>query len=535
MNRLTLFLTGLGLAFILSSFGALLWRRFYQEENQTAVQRIFKNSAVPFIARIIIRFLDLIFYVVLYSTLPGAEIGPYTFAALLVAQYLGTFTEFGLGTLLTREVAKDKTIAPQLFTTTLGLRWGLVLAAIPFAALIIGFYSLLAAFGWGETISLVGQQAIWILLLTLIPSAYSGASTALYNAAEKMEIPAFIELLTAILSIIARLLALWLGFGILGLAWAAVLVSTLTALIYLVFQFQSKDQQFLNVFSQSLHWNLTLVWQMIPLALPLMLNNLLNVVFFRFDLFLVKAFGAGQGDLLVQQYAIAYQILNIALILPPVITFAVFPTLARRADGAREALAKAQNQTLQALLLLAFPLAMALSILAPDLIQLFTRRHAADYLPISAEVLAIIAWFLPLSFTNGLLQYVLIAINQQKLITRAFLIGAFFNLSANLLLIPPFGLYAASIITILSEMVLLAVFLPLLHKEQLTPPLLKLAWRPFLATLIMGSVMLSGQKLGWFTEIALAIPVYIAMLWGLKTFGAEEKAFLRSLGIGFQD
>src|SRR5690606_41318030 len=66
-------------------------------------------------------------------------------------------------------------------------------------------------------------------------------------------------------------------------------------------------------------------------------------------------------------------------------------------------------------------------------------------------------------------QYVLIAVNRQAAITRAFLLGAAFNLGANLLLIPllatylgrpEWGLYAAAAVTILSELVLYAVFRP---------------------------------------------------------------------------
>ena len=61
---------------------------------------------------------------------------------------------------------------------------------------------------------------------------------------------------------------------------------------------------------------------------------------------------------------------------------------------------------------------IGLMLLAPDLVQLFAHRNAGDYLPVSANVLAILAWFLPLSFANGLLQYALIAVNQQRAMKR---------------------------------------------------------------------------------------------------------------------
>jgi O-antigen/teichoic acid export membrane protein len=523
-DRLTLFLLGLGGLLLLTAAAVALYRRFYRDDNNAA-RRILKNSAVPFAVRLLVRALDLIFAIVLYSTLPGAEIGPYTLAALLVAQYLATLTDFGLGVLLTREAARDPAAAQRLFGITLALRLLLVLLlAAPAAWLLIGSYTLLAGVGVGEPISAVGQQAIWILLLTLFPSAYAGAVTALYQAHERMEVPAVVELITAIISMAVRIVVLLLGYGILGLAWAAVAVTTLTALIFLGLQLR-------DFFGPRLAWD----WQqgkwLLLTAFPLMLNNLLNVVFFRFDMFIIKANGGGQGDLLVQQYAVAYQILNIALILPPVITFAVFPVLARRADGERAALAEAQNRTLQALLWLAFPLTVGIMLLAPDLITFFTRRNAPDYLPISAHVLAILAWFLPISFINGLVQYVLIALNQQAAITRAFVIGAAFNLSTNLLLVPHFGLYAASVITILSEVVLLAVFLPLLRRAGLTPPLLQLAWRPLLAAGLMGvglgALRWAGVPLHWIGQAMLAVPVYVLGLGLLGAFGRSERALLR--------
>jgi O-antigen/teichoic acid export membrane protein len=502
-----------------------LWRRYYRDD-QNAARRIVKNSVVPLAARLVVRALELVFVIVLYSVLDGADIGPYVLGSMLVAQFLGTISEFGLGVLLTREVARDPDAAPRLFGITLLMRWLLALAVVPVAALFIAGYDLLGWLEWGEPLTPIGKQVIWVLLLTLPPSAYAGAVTALYNAAERMEVPALIELITAMLSMVARIALLLLGFGILGLAWAAVAVTSITALIYLALQLR-------DFFPPTLRWDGTLVRQLFWLALPLMINNLLNGIFFYSDTFVIQAFGPGDGELLVTQYRIPYQILNIAMILPPVITFAVFPLLARRAAGERAALRLAQNHTLAVLLLLAFPIAMGTTLLAPDLIRFFTRDNAWQYLPISAQVLMLLAWFLPLSFVNGLLQYVLIAINRQQAITRAFVIGALGNVVGNILVVPQYGLYGASVTTILSELVLLAVFWPVLRQEGLIPPLLALAWRPALAMLGMGAAMwgalLLAGSLGWLAAGLVALPVYAGLLWLLGALGSEELALLRQV------
>jgi O-antigen/teichoic acid export membrane protein len=516
----------------LLALAAWLWRRFYRDDPANTARRVVKNSAVPFAARLLVRALDLVFAVILLSTLPGPAVGMYYFAALIVVQYFGTIAEFGLGVLLTRDVARDPGAAPRLFGVTLALRWLLALAAVPVAALLVGVYALLGMLGLGEPITPAGQQVIWVLLLTLVPSAYSGAVTALYNAAERMEVPALVELLTAIVSLFARVIVLLLGFGVLGLAWTAVAVSTLTALLY--FWLQRRD-----FFRPVLGWDAAQARAIVPQAFPLMLNNLLGAVFFRFDTLLVKAFGGGQGDLLVAQYNVAYQIVGVALILPPVVTFAVFPLLARRAADDRAAMAEAQRRTLQALLLLAFPLALGLSLLAGPLVELFTRRNASEYLPVSANALAVLAWFLPLSFVNGLLQYVLIAVGRQRAITRAFAIGAAFNLAANLLAMPlaagvlgqpEYGLYAAAAITTLSEVLLLALFWPTLRAEGLAPQLLQLAWRPALAAVAMGATIgalfVALPGLPWLAAFLGAV-VYLLGLWAVGAFGVEERALAR--------
>lgn len=535
IDRLTLVLLLIGAGLLILGAGAILWRRLYRDDPANTARRIFKNSAVTFGLRLFVRGLDTVILLLLVGSLDPAALGAYNTAALLVAQYLATFTEFGLGVLLTREVARHPNAAQRLFGVTLGLRLILIgVAAVPVAWLVITAYHAIGALGLSEPLTNEGQQAIWILLLTLVPGAYSGAVTALYNAAERMEVPAVIEVFTALLSFLARIGVLVLGWGVIGLAWAAVFVSSITALIFLALQVRT-------FFTPTLSFDGTALRQLVPQALPLMLNNLLSVIFFRFDLFIVRAFGGSNADLLVQQYVLPYQLLNIALVLPPAVTFAVFPLLARRAGGARSELASAQQRTLHLLLLIAFPLAMLMTVLADDLVWLFARRRFAEYLP-SVTVLAVLAWFLPLSFVNGLLQYVLIAIERQTAITRAFVIGAAFNLTANLIAIPlairwgrpQDALLAAAVITILSEVVLYMVLHPVLRREGLTPAIHRLMWRPALASLLMAVAMAPAILWlpGWLGSagaILIGPLVYVAGLWMLGAIGAEELALARRI------
>jgi O-antigen/teichoic acid export membrane protein len=183
------------------------------------------------------------------------------------------------------------------------------------------------------------------------------------------------------------------------------------------------------------------------------------------------------------------------------------------------------------LLLAAFPVAVATTVLAPDLVRLFAgRQEAPMYLNVSDRALAILIWFLPLSYVNGLTQYILIALNRQGAITRAFAAMSAFNLAANLTLLtlfPGSGIYIASVLTVLSEAILYLAYLPLLRREHAAQPLFTLAWRPALAALVMGAAMLAVVQLHWLAALAVAPPVYLAALWISGAFGAEERALAR--------
>jgi O-antigen/teichoic acid export membrane protein len=158
------------------------------------------------------------------------------------------------------------------------------------------------------------------------------------------------------------------------------------------------------------------------------------------------------------------------------------------------------------------------------------------FLPDSAIALRILIWFLPLSFFNGLTQYVLIAIGRQARITLAFACAALFNVGANLLLVPRYSYVAAAWITIVSEVVLLVPFLLALRGRLSAGAALGAALRPFPAALVAGLVLaLAGQATP--TEAVplrlllagAALAVYLVMIPLTRVFDGAEWGTLLSL------
>jgi O-antigen/teichoic acid export membrane protein len=510
---LLLFASGL---FVIGVASMVLLLRFDRVERQQDVaRRLLRNSAIPLLIQVLVRGIDFGFVMVFYRLLTKDAAGEYELAALLVTLYLGTISEWGLGVLLTRELARDRAAIVGTFGTALLLRLALSVLAIPVALAIIGAYQGLAAvdlIAYG--ISSRGALVILILALTLLPGTIGSAVTSAFLAAERPVVPAIANLLNNVVSTALRLLALILGLGVVGVAGAAFVATILNAAVFVWLLRR-------HIGWPGWHWDWSIGRSMLQAAFPLMLNSLLMVVFFRFDTFIIQMF---RGTEAVANYHVAYKVPPIALILPPIVVNALFPRFSRQALGDRTGLLSGYRLTLRVLLLIALPLAATVSLFSTNVVHFIAGSE--QYGRETSQALAILIWFVPLSYVNGIAQYVLIALDRQSAITRAFVITALFNLGTNMVLVPRWGIAAAAFTTVASELVLYLPFRRVLMAELHAAPLLELLWRPALA--------IAGSSLGMFflrdvplISLVVGALLYGLLLWLTGTVTAEDRQLMR--------
>jgi O-antigen/teichoic acid export membrane protein len=255
-----------------------------------------------------------------------------------------------------------------------------------------------------------------------------------------------------------------------------------------------------------------------------MLNNLLSSLFFRIDILILKPF---KGDAVVGYYQTAYKFIDALNVIPSNFTLAIFPVLSRMAANAKDAMLRAYVLSLKMLLWIAMPITVGTIFIARELIMIF---GGDAYLPDSAIALQALIWFLPFSFINSVTHYVLIALGQQRFLTKAFVVGVTFNVIANLIAIPPLSYVGASLVTVFSEMVLLIPFYYSVRKNLASVPFASIAWRPVIASGIM------GVGLWWLIErvgLLLAIPfagiLYLIVLVALGALGEDERALVKKI------
>ena len=467
------------------------------------LRRVARNALVPLLAMVIARGLMWAFAAYYLRVLGEVNYGYYAHAVNLIG-FFGPLTDFGLGVLLTREVSRRPDAASAYFKIVQRIRLLLAVAAVPVVLLIM------AGIWYAEIVPANAIVTAGLLAVALIPANVAGTASSLFAARERMDYTALVQIATALFTVGLGTVAIALDWGYVGLAVTALVANVVTAFVLL--------RALPLEHSTAAPWDGKLARTLMLASFPLMLNALLNVVFFRID---IQVLTMARDITEVGYYGAAYKYVEAFALLPSALVLALFPALSRIAPTDRAALQSIFNKALQFMLVLAVGGAVCFSWYATSFIWLIGGE---GFLPHGATALAILIWFLPLSYVNAITQYVLIALDQQKWIAIAFAIATAFNLVTNIIFVPQYGYAAAAVTTVLSEVVLLAPFFIIARRWEVTIPVIRVGWRVLLA----GSGMVAGA---WLTRGMPALPsmafagtVYLGLAIVLGALPREDLA-----------
>ncbi len=511
--KLGLFISFMAWMIVVFLLAIWLWRLAYREEKHaaTTTQRVAKNSLAPMALNLFNRVIDFAFAALMLRVLQPENAGNFYFAVVIVG-WVEIFTNFGLNTFLTREVSRDRSGANRFFANTSILR--LILGGIALPVLII---ALLVGNGLFQ---LTQETAITIVLLALaqIPSSLSTGMTAMFYAYEKAEYPAALGVVTVLLKVMLGVPALLAGWGIIGLGVVSLIVNCITFVVLYVLMVR-----LITLGVPRYENDPALRRGMLRESFPLMLNHLLATLFFKVDVPLLQAL---QGPTVVGWYSTAYKWIDALNIIPAYSTMALFPVMSRQATEDKAALMRSTRFAVKFLVMIALPIAVLTTFLAPFLVLVLGGQA---YLPHAAIALQIMIWSIPFGWINSIVNYILIALGQQSKLTRAFVIGLTFNISANLILIPRFSFVAAAVVTILSELVEGLVFMIYLERSLGSIQWIRLLWRLFASAGAMLIVMALAWPLHPIVALIAGPIVYLGGLLVLRVIGPEEKRVLNRL------
>lgn len=407
----------------------LLNPRAFFFENLGLKQTIAKNTFWLAVAEGVTRFLKLILIIYVARILGATEYGKFTFALAFVS-LLAMFSDLGISSITTREIAREKTKEKE-FPAVLSLK----------VLLGIGSLILILVGSFFVTPDPIIRGIIWILGIYVIVTAFSGIIYAFFQAHQKMEYEAWAKILQALVVTGAGFFVLFNFPSVKNLS-LSYLTAAVTALIFILFFFHFKVHQLRLSFNRAVWRNL------LAMSWPLAVGGMMGSICANTDSIMMGYWGQ-----ITQTgwYNAAERVLGIALIPTGFIGVSFFPALSRCFGQSKEKLQKGWNHFMEIMIFIAVPLVIGSIALAPKIINLV---YDPSYSP---SILA----FQILIITGGIgilsvpFNHVLVVSNQQKKAFWIILFAAILNVILNLILIPRYSLYGAAFTTLVAGFLML--------------------------------------------------------------------------------
>lgn len=478
--------------------------------SQASGRTVLRNSGYGFAAQLSIKVLSFLFSVFVIRRLGSNDFGLYS-AALAFTTAFAFLSDLGLGVYMVRAVARlreehaGQLRIQKLYNDVIWLRILLAIGAI----LVIGAAAIL----FRQPEYLIG--AILLNSLSLLLYAVQGISDAVLAGFERLDITSWGK-------VINQLVFVGLGAGVLfsGLGYYGLIAASLAGVLALtVFCWQAVRRLGLgfgrpDVSSWMLLLRSSIPFGVITLALGLS---------YKFDTILLTAYRPPDE---VGFYNAAYNLVFSAVLVANVIDTALYPTLSRISVSNPGALPPTYTRLIRFLLAVSLPIAAGGWVVGAQLIPLLYKHEFQSAVP----AFLILVWVIPLMFMSDFLGYTIIIGDHEGVVARSVVISTVLNVAANLILVPRYGLMAASWMTVLTEAVLVGQYIWYLQRAHPDIRWMDSVLPPLFSAGFMGVILfLLTDKLGLVWLIAAGGALYLVFSLLFRNIRKEDFTFLRGL------
>lgn len=421
--------------------------------------------------------------------------------ALALTGIFSILADLGIGTYLTREIARDPTGAGELVAAGLGNR--IILSCIVFLMILLlpltGLYH-------GTSVAVIIIIACYMLM-----SSFSSFFNSLFQGLQRMEYQTIWNILNSLFILMGVLAVVWLGGNVVHVA-VAYLVAAILSLLYSITIFTRR------FFTPGLSFSREMIMEAIPFGI----TSVFSMIYFWIDSVMLSLI---KGDVSVGLYNAPYRLLTVIVSLYSVYTAAVFPVMSRFHVESEDSLRFTYRRSIKYLVIIAVPIIFMVFALAVPIIELI---FSAKYLE-SVAALRVLITATAFMFVNGVTSSLLGSVNRQTTVTKITGTAAIFNVILNLILIPRFDFMGASAATVITEVFMTILFLIAVRKLGFGPSWrdLHAAWRILLPASV--SIVLLLTPISIIIMAPLALGAYIAGILITGALDSVDRDILRSI------
>jgi O-antigen/teichoic acid export membrane protein len=471
--------------------------------SKSTLTVVFKNTAFIMLGSFVLRILNFLFRIYIVRSLGDERFGRYSTVLAFVGIFQ-IFVELGMTQYFMREVSRDRAKANEFF-------WNLVATRMLLA--IVGIFGITyASYLAGYSTELM--IGVGIFTITFLLSAVDSPIEALLVANERFDYVTAKNVLSQITFVGFGAIFMYFHFGFLWLIVAGIIgqIPQIGLGVWAVLR-QNLMPRPVKFFPSRWHF-------LMRSGLPFGIISLSLSITYSVDTVILKNF---QSDQVVGWYNAAYGLIFTISSLISGFKDALVPTLSRAYISSPDLVERWYFRTVRVLILISLPIVIGGMLIAFPLIHfLFTD----EYLP-SALALQILIWDIPFMMFAAFCGNMTTIIKFEKYAARIYTLNAILNIVLNLILIPRYGMIAASIVTVVTDIFSAIQFYILLHKELRLPKLSDVILRTLLASGIMGLLVWGLGQQQLFLMIAVGVLSYLFLVVGLRILDRDELAFIQ--------
>lgn len=387
--------------------------------NTSNKQTVIKNTFWLFVGDIGIKILKLILFVYAARKLGTSEWGIFSYALAIMSTF-AIISDIGINSIISREVARKTNNLKEYISTGFFLKLGLSIITS------LALFSMMFFIRDNNELRFL----IPIMTFMLFFDSMMAFGFTINRALEKMEIEAFVKILSTTLLIILGFIFISHNPKAISLSYSYV-ISGIIGTIIMYFILRS----YLNNLTTT--FNKKLLKYIFKEALPIAIIGVLGTIMTNLDIIILGWFTNSSN---IGLYSAAQKPIQIVYLIPTLLVTAISPLFSRLAISDKIKLKEIIKKSLKYSLILAVIVNIFIFTIGGLIFRLTFGVQYIESIPLFKIMgLAIIT-----GAPSLILSSAIFAIGKQKELIQFIIISLLLNIALCLLLIPKFGIYGAA-------------------------------------------------------------------------------------------
>jgi O-antigen/teichoic acid export membrane protein len=462
--------------------------------------------------RLIHRFLSFFTALLIARTLGPENFGQYTFVITFIT-IAALFWEFGLNTLLTKDISRDLSSAARYTGALIIIKICLMTTSSLFIGVFLYFK------GYEQSV----VSSILIFALVSFSNNIIGIFNGIFRAFKRMEFPSSMQVFRSVVMLLLIVILFKYSHSI-GHIFICHLFSSLAVLSLSFFLLIR------NFTIPSFRVDFAFLKGLVIASVPFFLTSTVSIILFRIDhLMLARMVGNYELGLYSANYTIFEVVISL---IPMMIMGAAFPVMSELYLKDIRELQRLYGLLLKYFLLISIPMSCGLVMLGKEIIG-FVYGVEYENGGIILSVLGSSVWIF---FLTQLVSWTLTAVDRQRIVFASNFVGMLVNIVLNCYFIPKYGAIGAAATTLVCEALQLAIMGLVLQRiipVKLQTDLIKVLFASmfmlvFLVWVTHQTLIDPSSTVGLFMIITLSVFIYTSASYLLRVLDLKELKKLMS-------